>query len=431
MILKGQQRANPVELAIHLMKNENEHVRIIEMRGFACDNLMDAFMEIEAISRATKCEKYLYSLNLDPPKGADVSDELYLDASDQAEAALGLDNQARVVVEHIKNGRSHCHTVWSRLHVDTMKAIKLNFPKRKLNALSLQLFIDHGWSIPAGYLPGQEADPMNYTYAEYQEAKRGSRDPKHLKQQIKTSWLASDNLQSFETALERNGLFLAQGDRRGFVAVDYDGKVYSLSRFTGAKTKELIERLGEPVTLRTVQETQSFVATRMTPKIREYVEEVKEAAISDLKEFKAQKEEMAQRHRQQREHMLAVQDERWILEIEQRAARFSTGIKGLWHRITGKHQQIMEENKADAQRSHQRDKREFDELQKRQAQHSQQLEKHIQAAKEKYNSELDSLYSKLADYATMTENAAELEQRIQNIKMEEEQSNGYCNGPDF
>ena len=59
------------------------------------ENLMDALLEIQAISRATQCQKYLYSLSLDPPKGADISDELYLNASDRAESHLGLDGQAR------------------------------------------------------------------------------------------------------------------------------------------------------------------------------------------------------------------------------------------------------------------------------------------------------------------------------------------------
>lgn len=418
MILKGNQRANAAELAFHLMKDENEHIRIVEMRGFSTDNILDALLEIQAISRATECQKYLYSLNLDPPIGAEVSDGLYLDASDQAEARLGLDGQARIVVEHIKNGRPHAHTVWSRIDIESLKAIKLNYPKRKLNDLSYELFLEHGWEIPAGYLPGQEADPMNYSYQEYQEAKRGARDPKYLKHQIKRCWETSDDRKSYESALERSGLFLAQGDRRGFVAVDYDGKVYSLSRFTGVKTKDMSERLGEPEEHRTVSEVRTLIAERMTPKLKEYVEEVKEAAISELQEFKVHKAEMTEQHRDEREKLKTAHDERWQRETAERAARFSSGIKGLWHRISGRHAQIAQENKLDAERCLERDREESKALNVRQTRLSQQVHRHIDTARKKYDADLDVLHAKLAEYAAYAECPESVQERLQGLEEE-------------
>ncbi|GLQ25941.1 hypothetical protein [Sulfitobacter pacificus] len=50
MILKGNQRANGCELALHLMNVEdNEHAVAHELRGFLADDLVDAFKETEAI----------------------------------------------------------------------------------------------------------------------------------------------------------------------------------------------------------------------------------------------------------------------------------------------------------------------------------------------------------------------------------------------
>ena len=92
------------------------------MWGFSSDDVLDALLEVQAISRATKCEKYLYSLSLDPPIGTETSDMLYLETCDRAEQALGLGGQARLVIEHIKDGRSHAHVVWSRIDIDSMKA---------------------------------------------------------------------------------------------------------------------------------------------------------------------------------------------------------------------------------------------------------------------------------------------------------------------
>lgn len=61
MILKGSQRGGGQNLAVHLMKmDDNEHVRLHELRGFASENLRSAFRETEAISRGTKCQQYLF-----------------------------------------------------------------------------------------------------------------------------------------------------------------------------------------------------------------------------------------------------------------------------------------------------------------------------------------------------------------------------------
>jgi hypothetical protein len=51
MILKGSQRSGGRDLAAYLMKvDDNEHVRLHELRGFASHDLKSAFKEAEAIS---------------------------------------------------------------------------------------------------------------------------------------------------------------------------------------------------------------------------------------------------------------------------------------------------------------------------------------------------------------------------------------------
>ena len=54
MILKGSQRGGAIQLASHLLKAENEHVEIHEMRGFISDDLHGAFNEAHAIAKGTK-----------------------------------------------------------------------------------------------------------------------------------------------------------------------------------------------------------------------------------------------------------------------------------------------------------------------------------------------------------------------------------------
>ncbi|MEM7173365.1 MAG: relaxase/mobilization nuclease domain-containing protein [Pseudomonadota bacterium] len=422
MILKGNQRANGTELAIHLMKDENEHIEIMELRGFVGRDLMDAFHEVQTISRHTKCQKYLYALSLNPPANEHASQGDFLEAIERAEETLGLNDQPRAIVMHTKEGRTHCHAVWSRIHIETMRAIKLEFPKRKLNGLSYELFVENGWQVPAGFQPGQEADPMNYTFEEYQEAKRGNRQAKHFKQQIKNCWSQADGRKAFEAALERNGLFLAQGDRRGFVCIDYEGNSYSLSRWSGVKTKELCERLGEPDNYRSVNEMRAMIAERMTPKLKEYVAEVTEKAQADLKDFETQKSEMTQHHRQDRANLTELHEKRWQYESAERASRFSTGLKGIWHRITGKHRQIAQENELLAQRALQRDKFEQQELHDKQQRYRQQLQDHIQNARANYTEKLDALYAQLAEYAAMGPDPGQQQARLQQNKQAQERS---------
>jgi len=125
MILEGNQRCGARDLALHLLKEENEQVEIHEVRGFASDNLAAALNESYAMSRGTKCKQFLYSLSLNPPKNENVTTEVFEDATERAEEKLGLTGQPRAIVFHEKKGRRHAHAVWSRINVEEMKAVPL------------------------------------------------------------------------------------------------------------------------------------------------------------------------------------------------------------------------------------------------------------------------------------------------------------------
>ena len=129
MILKANERGGAKQLAGYLLRNENEHAELIELRGFSSDTLHGAFEETEAISRATKCENYFFSLSLNPPDKANVSDREFAAAADQIEKRLGLEGQPRALVRHENNGRPHVHAVWSRIDAEKMQAIPCPFSR--------------------------------------------------------------------------------------------------------------------------------------------------------------------------------------------------------------------------------------------------------------------------------------------------------------
>lgn len=94
MILKGSQRSGAKQLSSHLLNDRNnDHVELLELRGFVADDLTGALQEAHAVSKATKCKQFLFSLSLNPPKEAVTSEEDFLAAADRAEQALGLDGQ--------------------------------------------------------------------------------------------------------------------------------------------------------------------------------------------------------------------------------------------------------------------------------------------------------------------------------------------------
>ena len=103
-----------------------------ELRGFVSDDLVSALNEVHAVSRGTKAKQFLFSLSLNPPPKENVSTQSFEAAIARVEAKLGLESQPRAVVFHEKEGRRHCHAVWSRIDTQAMKAIPLSFSKLKL-----------------------------------------------------------------------------------------------------------------------------------------------------------------------------------------------------------------------------------------------------------------------------------------------------------
>ena len=201
--------------------------------------------------------------------------------------------------------------------------------------------------------------------------------------------------------LHERGYFLARGDQRGFVAVDWRGEVYSLSRTTGAKTKELKARIGDPKELRSTEAAKAFVAERMTPKLKAWAKEAEEQAHKQNLAAQFQREQMVQRHRHARAQLKQQQETRWLEEERQRAARTPKGIRGLWGWVTGKNKKIRQENEAEIARTSERDRAERHAEIQRQLSERRGLQRKIVAAREKQNAQMQELNRDVAKYLTM------------------------------
>lgn len=362
MILVGNQRGGAKNLALHLLKQENEHVEVHELRGFASDNLMGALNESYAISRATKCRQFMFSLSLNPPPNEQVRTEDFEAAIDRAEAELGLEGQPRAIVFHEKQGRRHAHAVWSRIDVEQMKAIQLSHTKLKLTSLSRELFLEHEWKMPRGLMRSEERGPRNFSLEEWQQTKRAGKDTREVKTAIQDCWAVSDSRAAFMQALAERGFKLARGDRRGFVAVDMTGEPYAVSRYAGVRTKAVKARLGEPDDLPTVEQRKQEFAAEISARLAQLRAQEEQKAEGEKARIEAERLKLVERQREERARQAAAIKARWDQEAAQRQQRFNRGLRGILDRVTGRAARIREQNMADAYAAMQRDRAEKDRL---------------------------------------------------------------------
>lgn len=367
MILVGNQRGGARDLALHLMKPENEHVEVAELRGFVADDLDGAFQESYAISRGTKCKQFLFSMSFNPPKGAEVSDQGFYAAIDTAESKLGLTGQPRAIVFHEKLGddgemRRHAHAVWSRIDVEEMKAIPLSHSKRKMQDVSRDLYLEHGWKMPKGLAVSGERDPRNFSLAEWQQAKRIGKDPREIKAAFQDSWAISDSKAAFEHALKERGYWLCRGDKRGYVAIDVHGEPHNIAKRVGIKTKEVRERIGAMEALPSVAETKAEIAKAMQNKMADFHQEVQEKEQREARESAEKRTALKERQKGQREAFQEAARLRQQAEERERLSRLRGGLLGLWDRLRGAHKRNLERNAREQEEALQRDKTEGDKL---------------------------------------------------------------------
>jgi len=401
MIFYASQRGRAAELAAHLMNGEqNEHITVHDIRGYVADNIADALREAYAMSRGTRCKQFLFSVSLNPPETADVSVEDFEAAIEMVEKKMHLLNQPRIVVFHEKEGRRHCHAVWSRIDTEKLVAVNLAHFKRKLMEISTQLFLQRGWKLPKGMQKGEKKSPFNLTRQEYRQAVRLAEDPKALKAMFRGAWEQSDSKETFARALQESGFLLARGDRRGFVAIDVKGGVYSLTRWIDIGTRDLKARLGKPENLPEIGQAKAYLASRMKENLNRFIAEAKSQAAKKRTPLFQELRSLVVSQRQDRKELLESQQKRWVQETRQRSARLYGGVAGIWQRITGEYQKIRVRNEAEAKAGLERDRKELHTLIRSHLSERQGLQKSVLFYREEHRFEVFRLRQEIARYVS-------------------------------
>lgn len=392
MIIIASQRGGATKLAAHLLNDrDNDHVELYEISGFMSETLDDALQEVRAQAMGTRCNQYLFSVRLNPPEKEKVETDVFDQAISRIEERMGLQDQPRVIVFHEKEGRRHAHCVWSRIDTQEMKAVNLPFYKSKLMEISKEIYLEQGWKLPAGLIERGQSNPLNFTRAQWEHAKRLDDDPRLIKATLKDCWAISDSKESFQKILEQRGYYLAKGDRRGFVAVDWRGEVFSLSKWLDVKTKELKERLGDSAQLPSVEETKANIDQRLIDRMQSFTTEIRKHSHMRMEPLLEQKARMKARHQTERENLTETQKQRWQQESEDRHARLNKGIRSLWDRLTGQHGQVMDQNEREAWQALIRDRQQRDDLIQRQLEERRALQLNIRNVRQDRSQEIDHL----------------------------------------
>ncbi len=250
MVIKGNARGSPADLAKHLQRTDtNERMEVKEIRGVAALDLTDALKEMDAQGAALRTTRTLYHASINTRADEHLTGEQMARAIDQLEEKLGLTGQPRAIVEHEKEGRAHWHIVWARTDLEHMRAIRCDHNYRKHEEVARELEREFGHARVQGAhaeRDGKERPERTPSHAEMQQAERTELTPKQAKEQITAIWRRTDSGKAFAAALEQEGWILAQGDRRDFVVIDRAGEVHSLAkRVDGAKMKDVRERMAD------------------------------------------------------------------------------------------------------------------------------------------------------------------------------------------
>lgn len=246
------------------------------------------------------------------------------------------------------------------------------------------MYAELGIEAPPGILNPLKADPLNYDPPTWQQAKRLGEDPRDLKAVIQQAWSVSDDRASFERALEHHALYLARGDRRGFVVVHHSGEAMSLTRYAGLKKGEIESRVGKPTELQTLDQVRGVLQKRMTSTVENRLANLKHRHAREMRPLRERAATMKAKHQAERLALRTSHAERQQREELGRANRLRKGVMGLWDRLSGKRGKVSEVNATEARAGRVRDRDERQALIDRQKQNREELQAGIVQLRERH-----------------------------------------------
>jgi hypothetical protein len=235
MIINGGSRCNARFFARHLSnEDENERATLCDIRYLAAENITDALHEMEIVAIGTFCKNFFYHAHINPDETEHLTSQQWEYSVRLLETALGLENNARFIVEHLKKGRTHRHIVWSRIEVPRMRAVEMTDDYAKHQAVARQLEREFGLRSVKSVLGPQIAKRQRpsrrpKSWETFRGHKSGI-DPHAMTEEVTALYRNNDNAEAFAAALSERGYKLVKGDRRDYCLIDQAGHVHSVAR---------------------------------------------------------------------------------------------------------------------------------------------------------------------------------------------------------
>lgn len=194
--------------------------------------------------KATSGPVYSYSLAWQPEQSPDR--DRMVSAVDETLALLNLKDHEAVIVAHNETEHPHVHVICNLVHPDTGKIASTSYDQLKLSRWAENLEQQEG-KIYCEQRVINNAKRREVAAQDKEQKIVKHKEEKHqLSQLIQNLYIQSDSGRAFQSALKHQGLELAKGDRRGFVLVDEQGEIHSLSRqLKGQRSKDIKQRLSE------------------------------------------------------------------------------------------------------------------------------------------------------------------------------------------
>lgn len=246
MIAKGTTHNNGAKLATYLITGKgNERATLFQLRGFASNDIREAFRSVHVMAEATRAEQPFFHVQVRTPDEENLTPQQWERVADRIESKLGLTGQPRAIAFHTSadTGHAHMHIAWSRIDDETMTARALPFYKLRLKEVCRELEIELGLIRVTNERGGPSLSP---TRAEFEQARRLGIDIHSIRTTIRECWDHSDNGRSFLAALAEKDLTLARGTQRDFLVIDRAGGIHSLGkRILGHSAAEVRARLSD------------------------------------------------------------------------------------------------------------------------------------------------------------------------------------------
>jgi hypothetical protein len=248
MIINGGSRCNARFFARHLSdEDENERVTLCDIRYLAAENVTDALHEMEVVALGTFCKNYFYHANINPLDTEHLTSEQWDYTVDLLERNLGLERNARFIVEHRKKGRTHRHVIWSRIDVTRMRAVAMMHDYTKHQATARELERQFGLcsveSVLGPEKKGRRPKRRPKTWESFRGKKSGI-NPHTMTAEVTALYRASAKGEEFAAALMEHGYRLVRGERRDVCLLDKAGHIHSVARrlegVTAAEFQEFV-----------------------------------------------------------------------------------------------------------------------------------------------------------------------------------------------